>query len=209
VKKPRILLAEDHTLVAEGIIKLLEPEFEFIGRVENGRELVDAVQRLHPDLVVVDISMPILNGVEAARQINKIRPPVKMLFLSMHADASYVSEAFRAGASGYVLKRSAASELSTAIHEVLQGKVYVTPLISKDFVQARDMGKDILTGRQREVLQLVAEGRSAKEIGAILHISVKTAEFHKAGIMEKLHLRSTAELTRYAIEHGIVNATSD
>lgn len=210
MNRPRILLADDHTLVLEGIKKLLETHFDLAGAAENGRELVAAAARLRPDVILLDISMPLLNGLEAARQIRKAWPLARLIFLTMHADPTYVSEALRAGASGYVLKRSAASELVRAIQEVLKGRSYVTPLLSAT-AQAqvrsrlrRGQPSGELTARQREVLQLIAEGHSIKEMAAILHISPKTVEFHKACLTQKLGLRTTAELTRYAIQHGII-----
>jgi DNA-binding NarL/FixJ family response regulator len=211
-KKARILLADDHSLVAAGISKLLEAEFDLIGTVGDGRALVASAKADRPDIVLLDISMPILNGIEAARQIRAALPDVKIIFVTVHSDNAYVMEAFRAGASGYVLKRSAASELSVAIQEVLNGNLYVTPLIGKGAVEGLRNGNEtqtsLLTGRQREVLQLVAEGYSAKEIAGLLGISSKTVEFHKGLIMKKLDLHSTAELTQYALQHGIAGNLS-
>jgi DNA-binding NarL/FixJ family response regulator len=210
-KKARILLADDHSLVAAGISKLLEAEFDLIGIVGDGRALVASAKTDRPDIVLLDISMPILNGMEAARQIRATLPNVKLIFVTVHSDNAYVAEAFRAGASGYVLKRSAASELSAAIHEVLNGNLYVTPLIGKaaaEGLKGASETQSILTGRQREVLQLVAEGYSAKEIASLLGISSKTVEFHKGLIMKKLDLHSTAELTQYALQHGIAGNLS-
>jgi DNA-binding NarL/FixJ family response regulator len=211
MRRPRLLLADDHTLVLEGFRKLLESEFDLVGAVEDGRALVAAAQKLRPDVILLDISMPLLNGIEAARQLKKLVPDTKLVFLTMHADPAYVTEAFRVGASGYLLKRSAASELVSAIHEVLKGRSYVTPLATKDMLdtflgRAPEPGRlsRDLTSRQREVLQLVAEGHSAKEIATILNVSVKTVEFHKARLMRQLSLRGTAELTKYAVQHGIV-----
>jgi DNA-binding NarL/FixJ family response regulator len=211
MRRPRLLLADDHTLVLEGFRKLLESEFDLVGAVEDGRALVAAAQKLRPDVILLDISMPLLNGIEAARQLKKLVPDTKLVFLTMHADPAYVTEAFRVGASGYLLKRSASSELVNAVHEVLKGRCYVTPLATKDMLdtflgRAPDLGRlsSELTPRQREVLQLVAEGHSAKEIATILNLSVKTVEFHKARLMRQLGLRGTAELTKYAVQHGIV-----
>ena len=203
-------MADDHTLVAEGVRKLLEPHFDLLEIVENGRAVLEAAGNLHPEVILLDISMPLLNGIDAARQLSKMDPRAKILFLTMHADPAYVTEAFRAGASGYLLKRSAASELVFAIQEVLEGRTYVTPLVAKDMVSglapdatARAPSSSTLTPRQREVLQLVAEGKSIKEIACILRISVKTVEFHKSRIMEQLGLRTAAELTKYAVAHGL------
>ena len=211
--RSRILLADDHVLVMEGLRKLLEAEHDLVGMVEDGVALLDRVKELEPDIVLLDISMPMLNGIEAARKIKKLLPECKLIFVTMHGDSTYVIEAFRAGASGYLLKRSAASELSQAIRAVLNGQQYLSPLVTKDVLNpllepSQDIPSrlGILTARQREVLQLVAEGRSAKEIANILKISVKTVEFHKSQIMEHVGLRTTAELTRYAIGQGIVSS---
>jgi DNA-binding NarL/FixJ family response regulator len=197
--------------VAEGLRSLLEPEFELVGVVQDGRSLIAEAARIRPEVIVLDISMPLLNGIEAAQQIHKSDPNVKLIFLTMHADVALVREAFRAGASGYLLKRAAVSELVTAIRETLKGRSYLTPLITHETLHFF-LGKPTeavtaqseLTLRQREVLQLVAEGRSIKEIASILHVSPKTAAFHKYRIMDQLGLRTTAELTQYAIKHGIV-----
>ena len=213
--RPRVLLADDHTLVLEGFRRLLEEEFDLVGAVEDGKALLAAAEKLRPDAIVLDISMPLLNGIEAARHLKKALPGAKLVILTMHADQTFAVEAFRAGASGYLLKRSAASELVFALKEVLKGRVYVTPLIAKDMISsilepgAKVRGQPAkaaadLSPRQREVLQLVAEGRSNKEIAAIMNTSLKTVEFHKARIMEKLDLHTTADLTKYAILHGIV-----
>jgi DNA-binding NarL/FixJ family response regulator len=208
--RPRVLLADDHSLVAAGLSKLLEADYDLVGMVGDGRALVAAAKAENPDVVLADISMPILNGLEAARQIHVSLPRCKIIFLTVHSDSAYVKEAFRAGASGYVLKRSAASELSTAIHEVLNDNLYLTPLINKSALDGvfntPENPAPLLSSRQREVLQLVAEGHSAKEIGTILSISSKTVEFHKGSIMKKLDLHSTAELTRYALEHRITGS---
>jgi DNA-binding NarL/FixJ family response regulator len=220
MKRIRILLADDHTLVLEGLKRLLASEFELVGMVESGRELLAVAGKLMPDAVLLDISMPLLNGIEAARQLKKILPDIKIIILTMHDEKTYVVEAFRAGASGYLLKRSAASELACAIHEVLQGRFYLTPLIDEDVrsmvldrfqrlrVNPRRSSSERLTPRQREVLQLVAEGCTNKEIAGILKISIKTVEYHKSGIMEKLGMHSTAELTKYALRHGIAGNAS-
>jgi DNA-binding NarL/FixJ family response regulator len=210
-KRPRVVIADDHTILLEGLRSLLEPHFDLVGTVEDGRKLLGAVEQLKPDVVIVDISMPLLNGIEAARQIRKADSAVKIVMLTQHDDVSFVQEAFRAGASGYVLKRSAAKELVTAVQEVLRGRSYVTPLVTRDLLdsfipatgETANLGRP-LTERQREVLQLVAEGHSIKEIAGILNVSTKTVEFHKYRIMEELGLHTTADLTRYAIKHGIV-----
>lgn len=206
--KLRILIGEDHPLVAAGLAKLLDNQFEIVGTENNGRALVGAALERRPDIVALDISMPELNGIEAARQIRAELPETKLIFVTVHTDLVYVTAAFHAGASGYVAKGSAADELAHAIAEVSSGAMYLTPLINRgslEEVLQQPQQKLLLTPRQREVLQLVAEGHSAKAIGTTLHISSKTVEFHKAEIMKKLKLRSVAALTRYAIDHGMLN----
>jgi DNA-binding NarL/FixJ family response regulator len=210
--RPRVLLADDHQIVAEGLRSLLEPEFELVGIVADGRAALAAVETLRPDVVVLDITMPSLNGIEAARQLEAAGSTVKVIFLTMHRDAAYAARALDAGAVGFVLKHAAAAELVTAIRHALQGRIYVTPLIAADLLQEyreREPGRtstfDQLTPRQREVLQLVVEGRSAKEIGRLLHVSSRTAEFHKARLMQALGAESMAELIQYAIRHGLTS----
>ncbi len=211
MKRARILLADDHRILAEGLRGLLEPKFELVGIVEDGRALLAAAEELQPDVIVADISMPLLNGIEAVRQIKRTNKKIKVVFLTMHPDVTYAASAFEAGASGYVLKHSAPSELTTAIQSALRGKTYVTPLIAGELMQfykARTDQRDELTRltpRQREVLQLLAEGRSAKEIATILNISARTVEFHKYRIMDDLGITSGAELVKYAIRHGIAS----
>ena len=211
MSRPRVLLADDHTLVLDGFRKLLEDRCEVVGTAEDGRTLLRMAQELQPDIVTLDISMPQLNGVDAARKLKKILPRIKLIFVTMHADPAYVNEAFKAGASGYLLKRSAGSELLQAIQSVMDGQCYVTPLVAKGLVQSVITGgrpqvlKDtLLTARQREVLQLVAEGMTVKEIASALNLSPKTVEFHKSQIMTELDLHTTAELTKYALVHGLL-----
>lgn len=211
MKRPRLLLVDDHTLVLEGLRKLLEPHCELVETAEDGRTLLRKAPQVKPDLVLLDISMPSLNGIDAARRLRELLPETKIIFLTMHADPAYVTEAFRAGASGYLLKRSAASELVNAVNEVLKGRSYVTPLVAEGMLTSMLRSPDGsvtvpagLSPRQREILQLVAEGHTSKEIAGLLNVSVKTVEYHKARLMERLGLRSTAELTRYAIRHGLV-----
>lgn len=213
MKKPRVLLADDHTFVLEGFKKLLEEHCELVGAVEDGRALIETAIRLKPDIIILDISMPRLNGIEAAKKLRKQLPGTKLIFVTMHADAAYVNEAFRTGASGYLLKRSAAMELLQAVQSVMDGNFYITPIISKEIVTAllklgpsRLATIDDLTTRQREILQLVAEGFSAKAIASQLKISHRTIEFHKAKIMEQLDLHTTADLVKYAIAQGLVTA---
>jgi len=214
MSKPRVLLADDHTIVAEGLRSLLEGEFEFVGAVSDGRALLDAAQKLEPDVIVADISMPLLNGLDAARQLKRDGVKAKIVFLTMHAEAQLAAEAFRAGASGYLLKSSAGEELIAAIHEVIKGHAYVTPLITKDVLSflmgaARqpDQPAVKLTPRQREVLQLIAEGRTMKEVASILNISSRTVESHKYEMMEALGVQTNAELLQYAIKIGLVSVS--
>ena len=196
--KPRVLIADDHTLVAEGVEKLLEHDFQLCGRVADGRALVRAVEKEKPDIALVDIALPLLNGLDACRQIKKSTPEVKLLVLTMHGEQYFVTEAFRAGVSGYVLKQSVAEELVFAIKEVLKGRLYVSPSVAENLVE------QALSARQREVLQLIAEGQSTKEIASTLNVSIKTAEFHKTRIMKQLGIHSTAELTKHAITIGLI-----
>jgi DNA-binding NarL/FixJ family response regulator len=209
MKKQRVLLADDHRVVAEGLRSLLEPCFDVVGIVSDGRELLSVVKQLDPDVVVLDISMPSLNGIEAARQLRAWNCRAKLIFLTMHREAAYAARALEAGASGFVLKHSATTDLVTAIQESLKGGTYITPQIAGDLVHSLQFGtpnvddSGAITPRQREVLQLVAEGRSAKEIAALLSISRRTAEFHKARLMESLGLQTTAELVQYAIRTGV------
>jgi DNA-binding NarL/FixJ family response regulator len=198
MSRPRVLLGDDHTLVLDGFRKLLEDRCEVVGTAEDGRTLLRMAQELQPDIVTLDISMPQLNGVDAGRKLKKILPRTKLIFVTMHADPAYVNEAFKAGASGYLLKRSAGSELLQAIQSVMDGQCYVTPLVAKGLEDKS------LTARQREVLQLVAEGMTVKEIASALILSPKTVEFHKSQIMTQLDLHTTAELTKYALVHGLL-----
>jgi DNA-binding NarL/FixJ family response regulator len=211
MKKPRVLLADDHKIVIEGLKNLLSDEFEIVGSVEDGRALVEQAATLCPDVIVADISMPHLNGIEAARQIKKTDENTKIVFLTMHPDATYAANAFEAGASGFVLKHSASSELIRAIREAMKGRTYVTPLIAGDLIRTYQEGSSPetklfkkMSPRQREIIQLLAEGKSAKEIASILDISTRTVEFHKYKIMEQLNIKTNAELIRYAIKHGII-----
>ncbi|OGW47380.1 MAG: DNA-binding response regulator [Nitrospirae bacterium RBG_19FT_COMBO_58_9] len=211
MSRPRVLLADDHTLVLDGFRKLLEDRCEIVGVAEDGRTLLRMAQELQPDIVTLDISMPQLNGVDAARKLKKLLPRTKLIFVTMHADSAYVNEAFKAGASGYLLKRSAGSELLQAIQSAMDGKCYVTPLVAKGLVKSIVAGgrpavleDELLTSRQREVLQLVAEGMTVKEIASALNISPKTVEFHKSQIMTQLDRHTTAELTKYALVHGLI-----
>jgi DNA-binding NarL/FixJ family response regulator len=207
--QPRVLLADDHALLLGAFEKLLTPECEIVGQVSDGRALVAAAEELKPDVVVLDIVMPHLNGLEAGRQIKKMMRNVKLVFLTMNDDEELVSEAFRAGASAYVLKQSAPSELIMAIREVGLGRTYITPLVTEGLVgsllhvnERRPFHE--LTPRQREVLQLLAEGNSMKQVAAALNLSPRAVAFHKYRMMEQLNLKSTAALIRYAVKHHIV-----
>jgi DNA-binding NarL/FixJ family response regulator len=210
--KPRIILADDHRIVLEGLRSLLADEFDLVATAGNGRELVDLCRTLQPDLVVADVSMPLLNGIEAASQIRKLSAATRIVFLTMHPDITYATQALGAGALGYVLKHAASDELVTAIREALRGRTYISPALrTPAFEQLRASGGSnvrqeiALTSRQREVLQLLAEGRSAKEVAAILAISSRTVETHKYKIMDDLGVRTTAELVQYAVRHGLVS----
>ena len=207
--RPRVLLADDHSLVLGAFENLLSGECDIVGQVADGRALIDAAEKLKPDVIVLDIGMPLLNGLEAGRQIKRRLREVKLVFLTMHEDADLAADAFRSGASAYLLKRSAASELVTAIREVMQGRSYVTPLITAGLVGSLlnvDEQKPApeLTPRQREILQLLAEGRSMKEVGNLLNLTARTVAFHKYRIMDQLKVKSTAELIQYAVRHHIV-----
>lgn len=210
MSRPRILLADDHTMFAQGLRSLLEDEFELVGTVADGQTLIVAAHRLNPDVIVIDISMPGMNGFDAARQLKKEELPARIIFLTMHADDSFVAEAFRCGGSGYVLKQSAGEELITAIGLVLAGQEYVTPLLATESARGQSKGSDQtqtlrLTPRQREVLQLIIEGCTMKEIASRLGISTRTAESHKYEMMESLGVESTAELIQYAIKLGLTS----
>jgi DNA-binding NarL/FixJ family response regulator len=207
VSRPRILLADDHALLLGAFEKLLSGEFDVVGQVADGRALVAAAERLKPDVIVLDVAMPLLNGLEAARQIRQKQKAVKLIFLTMTEDPDLASEAFRIGASGYLVKRSAASELSTAIREVVQGRSYITPLIADGLIGTLlhpAPAAPRLTPRQREVLQLLAEGHSMKEIASVLNISARTVAFHKYEMMVQLKVKTSAELVQYAIRNHII-----
>jgi len=207
--KPRVMVADDHVLVLEGFRHILHENYELVGTVGDGYALLAAAKTVQPDIVILDISMPLLNGIDTAAQLKKICPAAKIIIVTMHAGADYVRSAFEAGASAYVLKGSAVDELEQAIRAVLGGHSYITPLITKDLVDVylstpseKPRG---LTPRQREVLQFLAEGRTAKEIANLLHITSRTVEFHKGQILDHLKLKTTADLIKYALTHGIVS----
>jgi len=208
--KARVILADDHRMVTEGLRGVIETEFELVGIVEDGQALLEAVQRQRPDLVVLDVSMPGLNGIDAAAQLRKNDPNLKIVFLTMHRDVLYVKRAFENGASGYVLKHSAPAELITAMREALQGRTYVTPSLitaASEILSSGSLSRRTssirLTPRRREILQLVAEGRSAKEVASILNISSRTVEYHKYRIMDDFNLRTTADVIQFALRHGL------
>jgi DNA-binding NarL/FixJ family response regulator len=205
---PRVVLADDHALLLGAFETLLAGQCEIVGKVSDGRALVAAADALKPDVIVLDIAMPLLNGLEAARQIKQRMRDVKLIFLTMSEDVELAAEAFRAGASGYVLKRSATSELATAIQEAMLGRSYITPLITGGLVDSLlhppETPGDDLTSRQREVLQLLAEGRSMKEVASVLNLAPRTVAFHKYEMMKRLNVTSTAELIQYAVKHHIV-----
>jgi DNA-binding NarL/FixJ family response regulator len=212
MKRSRVLIADDHAVVLEGLHRILDrPEFAVVGVVNDGRALVQAVAECEPELIITDVAMPLLNGIDAAREIHKRNPKLKIIFLTMHPEASYATAALAAGASGYVLKSTAGEELIKAIRRVLKGHTYVSKSIEKAVEHTRIIRPtnnrsaiDLLSHRQREVLQMLAEGKQAKEIAALLNLSPKTVEFHKYRIMELLGLRTVAELTRHALKHGMV-----
>jgi len=210
---PKILIADDHTLVAEACKKLLEAEYEVVATVNNGRSLVRAAAELRPHLIIVDVAMPLLNGLDAGQQVKEFLPSVKLVFLTMNHDTDLAAEAFRRGASAYLLKTCAASELTIAVREVLRGKSYLSPAIAKetvDFLLRQDKElieeADRLTERQREVLQLLAEGKCMKEVAGVLNITTRTVAFHKYRIMEVLSAKSSAELIQYAIRNHLIAA---
>jgi len=204
-------MADDHLLVAEALKSLLTPEFDLVGVVEDGRALVEAAGRLRPDVIVADITMPQLNGIEALVQLRQGGDSVPVVFLTMHRDVTFARRALEAGASGFVLKHSASVELIAALHAALEGKTYLTPQLAGEVLEAMQQGPeraadpiDSLTPRQREVLQLLAEGQSAKQIATTLSISARTVEYHKYQMMETLGLRANAELIHFAIKNGLV-----
>jgi DNA-binding NarL/FixJ family response regulator len=211
--RSRILIAEDHNLVAELCKRLLETEFDVVGVVGDGRALVRAAAQLKPDVVVIDIAMPILNGLDAGRQLKAILPAVKLVYLTMNADVEVAAEAFRQGASGYLLKTCAASDIVLAVRDVLRGKSYVSRALPRetiDFLRRQDRElmdeRELLTERQREVLQLLAEGKVMKEVGDILHMTTRTVAYHKYRMMEVLGAKSNAELIKYAVRNHMVAA---
>jgi len=209
--RPRVLLADDHTMVVEAFRKLLDPEFEIVGTVSDGRALLAVAPGLKPDVIVVDIGMPLLNGMDAGRELKKLIPRTKLIALTMNEDSHIASEALRSWASGYLLKKSVGSELVKAIWEALKGRSYVTPRVAQqmldEFVRdpRRDSSKE-LTPRQRQVLQLLAEGRTMKEAADFLHVTPRTVAFHKYRIMEEFGLKTNSDLVRFAIRQRVISA---
>src|SRR4051812_34911384 len=207
--KPRVILADDHTLLLDAFEKLLAPECDIVAKVADGRALLAAVQEHHPDVVVLDLGMPLMNGLEAARHIKQMDPSVRLVFVTMNEDPDIAAEAFRAGGSAYLLKRSAGSELLTAIREAMKRRSYVTPLVTEGMLgalmkSAGEKSSPQLTTRQREVLQLLAEGKSMKEVAALLNVTARTVAFHKYRMMEQLKIKTTAELIQYAIRQHVI-----
>lgn len=206
MKRPRIIAADDHRIVVEGLRSLLEPEFELVSVVADGRELIEKHDQVRPDLIIADVGMPHLNGIQAMRKLREAGSKTRFVFLTMHPDPEYAAEALESGASGYVLKHSAPEELVAAVREALAGRTYITPRIAAEVLKAMRGGASSarLTSRQAEVLQLLAEGRSAKEVAAALDISPRTVESHKYAIMEVLGVKTSAELVREAVKRGLV-----
>jgi DNA-binding NarL/FixJ family response regulator len=215
VKRARILLADPTVLILEGLRSVLDTDYELVGMVSDGRALVEAALRLRPDVIILDIGLPQLNGIDAAHHIKKAVPGTKMLFLTMHDSPTYLHNALTVGASGYVLKTACIRDLTAALQEVIKGRLYVTSGFGEGIVEhfqrrppSLIRSQSVLTKRQREVLQLVAEGRTAKQIADILNIAIQTVAFHKYRLMNTLGLRTTAELTKYAIQDGLVAGES-
>jgi DNA-binding NarL/FixJ family response regulator len=208
MKRPRIVLADEHTLVIEALRKLLEPEFDVVHLATDGRAAVTTVSASKPDVLLLEIALPLLNGIDVAAQVQKTSPNTKIVFVTAYPDREHVTEALRVGASGYLLKRSASVELFTAIREVVNGRSYLSPLVTNELISTlRDAfatTPEQLTLRQREILQLIAEGYSLKAISRMLNVSQKTVEYHKYGMTQKLGLRTNAELVQYAVAQGII-----
>jgi DNA-binding NarL/FixJ family response regulator len=210
LSKPRVIIADDHVLLAEAFEKLVSPECDVVAKVTDGRALVEAARRVHPDLVLLDVAMPLLNGLDAARQIHAISPSIRLIFLTMNDDPDLAAEAFRAGATAYLLKRSPASELLTAIRQAMKSRKYVTPLITEGMLGALmnpmrgETPRHELTSRQREVLQLLAEGKSMKDVANILAVAPRTVAFHKYRMMEQLRIKTNAELIQFAVREHLV-----
>ena len=211
MNRARVLIADDHTLLVEAFRNLISPQFEVVGTVGDGRSLIREAQRLKPDVILVDIAMPLLNGLDATQQLKQLLPTARIIILTMSEDSELASEALRRGALGYLLKTSTGTELTRAIRDALRGKTYITPAVARKMQDAwmrnpRQERRDALTDRQREVLQLLAEGRSMKEAGHVLGVTARTIAFHKYAIMENFGLRSNAGLIQLAIREHVVSA---
>jgi DNA-binding NarL/FixJ family response regulator len=212
MKPPRLILADDHKLILDALKNLVEPEFEVVGMFPDGLSLLEAAPKLNPNIIVLDIGMPMMNGINAGQRLKQLMPSVRLIYLTMDEDPDMAAEAFRLGASGYLLKKSAGAELVQALRQVVRGGTYVTPLMTKDMVGSfiqnfkRRKSTNHLTLRQKEVLQLLAEGRSMKEVAFILNVSPRTVAFHKYTMMEHLNIRSSAQLIEYAMRSAVVPA---
>ena len=210
MSKPRAIIADDHVLLAEAFEKLLSPECDVVAKVTDGRALVETARRVRPELVLLDIAMPLLNGLDAARQIHAIDPSIRLIFVTMNDDPDLAAEAFRAGGTAYLLKRSPASELLTAIRQAMKSRKYVTPLVTEGMLGALmnpvrgETPRHELTSRQREVLQLLAEGKSMKDVANILAVAPRTVAFHKYRMMEQLRIKTNAELIQFAVREHLV-----
>jgi DNA-binding NarL/FixJ family response regulator len=207
MKRHRILLADDHLLIAQALQQLLQVDFDVVGVVSDGRELLKAARELSPDVVVVDIGMPLLNGLDAGEQLKATNPGIRIIYLTQHREPRFAVEAFRRGASGYLLKGSAFSELTVAISEALRGRRFISPSMEQlvpGELRGQPSTERELSSRQREVLQLLGEGKSMKDVGAVLDISPRTVEFHKYRIMELLGVKTNAELVQQAIKLGLI-----
>ncbi|WP_419806216.1 response regulator [Terriglobus sp.] len=212
MRRRRVIIADDHALMTDGVARILAADFDVVGIVSDGRQLLASVAALAPDIVSLDIGMPGLNGIQAAVELHRLHPRIKLIFVTQQVELPYLRAAFHAGASGYVSKQSAGSELVAALRKVISGGIYITPALAQHAAEHPEdlrpdpssVFNDPLSPRQREVLQLIAEGKTAKEISAVLTISTKTVEFHKSCLMNELGLRTTAELTRYALNNQLV-----
>jgi DNA-binding NarL/FixJ family response regulator len=212
MKPPRVILADDHKLILDALKNLVEPEFDVVGTFVDGLSLLEGAPNLNPNMIVLDIGMPMMNGINAGQRLKQLMPSVRLIYLTMNEDPDMAAEAFRLGASGYLLKKSAGAELVQALRQVVRGGTYVTPLMTKDMVGSfiqnfkRRKSTNHLTLRQKEVLQLLAEGRSMKEVAFILNVSPRTVAFHKYTMMEHLNIRSSAQLIEYAMRSALVAA---
>jgi len=211
VRKPRIILADDHRIFAEGLKRLLEPDYEIVAMLEDGKELVATAKEIPVDLIIIDISMPGLNGIEASREIIEFNNKAKIILLTMHDDVTYVKTAMDAGVRGYVLKHASPAALLAAIQDVLKGFIHVSPYLASKVMSSRQLGDSDqsatiqLQPQHREILKLLTEGKTAKEIAVLLHLTAKTIEYHKYQIMQKLNVQTSAQLISYAVKHGITS----